>query len=135
MPYKVALTSSDGKRIDQHFGHTESFCIILVDEQTGTWAEEEPRTLPDSCGTVCPQGADAGVPESGGCLGRSDERLNAVIRLLSDCRYLLTARIGKKPHTLLQRAGIIALESPADVFTALVKLNAYHRKYESIKRK
>ncbi|MDR0730889.1 MAG: hypothetical protein LBF63_04415 [Treponema sp.] len=130
MLYNIALTSSDGKQVDFHFGHAEFFYIIQVEESTGAWQSVEQRDLPAAlCGDT---ESDCGA--RGGCSGHNDERLNRVIRILSDCRYLLTSRIGKKPHAFLQRAGITALESPEDLSLAISKLNAYHIKYGGINR-
>jgi hypothetical protein len=126
MSYKIALTSSDGKQADLHFGHTGVFHILQVDEETGNWEPLEQRFLPGE--------TEAAPDESHGCLGHNDERLNSVIALLSDCRYLLTARIGKKPHTLLQRSGITALECQEDLSGALTKLHLYHLKYTGINK-
>jgi predicted Fe-Mo cluster-binding NifX family protein len=130
MPYRIALTSSDGNRIDLHFGHTDLFHILQVNEETGVWKALEWRSLPEEIRE------DAGPDHGGGggCSGHHDERLNRVISLLSDCRYLLTFRIGKKPHAFLQRAGITALESPPDISTAVSKLNAYHLKYGNVNK-
>jgi predicted Fe-Mo cluster-binding NifX family protein len=134
MSYKIALTSSDGKTIDTHFGQARTFRILEVDEASGAWEFEEFRTLPpESCQAVsgCAQAGGGACGERApvsGC-GHQDGRLRQVAGLLSDCRYVLSARIGKKPHMALQRAGITALESPADISFALSKLHAYHVKY------
>jgi predicted Fe-Mo cluster-binding NifX family protein len=130
MLYNIALTSSDGKQVDLHFGHAVFFHIIQVDERTGLWKAVEQRDLPETtCGDT---GFDCGA--RGGCSGHNDERLNRVIGVLSDCRYLLTSRIGKKPHAVLQRAGITALESPPDIGEAVSRLNKYHLKYGNINK-
>jgi predicted Fe-Mo cluster-binding NifX family protein len=128
MSFKVALSSSNGKETDLHFGNTEIFYILSVDEQSGAWELSEQRPVPQ--GTGC----RGSVPEgnSDGCLGHNDERLNAVIRLLNDCSYVLTARIGRKPHMFLKRAGITALEAPVDIAEAISKLTVYHRRYSRV---
>ena len=33
--YKVAVATSDGKTVDSHFGHVQSFLIFEVDEESG----------------------------------------------------------------------------------------------------
>ncbi|MDR3122943.1 MAG: hypothetical protein LBU16_04095 [Treponema sp.] len=130
MPYRIAITSSDGKQIDLHFGHADSFYVIQVDEETGAWEPVGRRDLPEAV----PEGAEPDCGGRGGCSGHNDERLNRVIGILPDCRYLLTFRIGKKPHAFLQRAGITALESPGDLSLAIPKLTAYHIKYGRINK-
>ncbi|MDR1100507.1 MAG: hypothetical protein LBL28_08515, partial [Treponema sp.] len=82
MSYRIALASSNGKQVDLHFGHTGSFYIIEVDAETGAWALVEQRDLPEAVAGPAPGG-------QGGCSGHNDERLNRVIGILPDCRYLL----------------------------------------------
>ncbi|MDR0721380.1 MAG: hypothetical protein LBF75_01125 [Treponema sp.] len=147
MPYKIALTSSDGIAIDKHFGETETFLIFDVDD-TGSGKFNELRALlPESpiiiSGRESPT-VRSGCAEAagGGCGGGSsvhgcghrDVRMKQVAGLLSDCRYILTARIGKKPYMFLQREGITALESPADIPYAISKLHAYHVRFGRINR-
>jgi predicted Fe-Mo cluster-binding NifX family protein len=139
MPYKIALTSSDGKTVDTHFGQAQTFRILEVNDITGAWEFEEFRTLPpESCEVIsgCARagGGDCGAGAAVSGCGHQDLRMRHVAGLLSDCRYVLTARIGKKPHILLQRAGITALESPADIRFAVSKLHAYHQKYAHINK-
>jgi predicted Fe-Mo cluster-binding NifX family protein len=128
MSYRIALASSDGKQVDLHFGYADFFYIIQVDEKTGLWNSIEQRSLPEAPR----EGVEPG--RQGGCSGHNDERLNRVINILPDCRYLLTRRIGKKPHAFLQRCGITALESPFDINEAVAKLNNYHLKYGNINK-
>jgi predicted Fe-Mo cluster-binding NifX family protein len=140
MPYKIALTSADGKSVDLHFGHTDTFQILQVDESSGSWEILEQRSIagPEDgaaakadCGSSCGTGA----PVSGcGGHGHNDTRLEAVIALLHDCRYLLTSRIGPKPSETLRCAGITALEAPADLELAVSKLHVYHLKYAALKK-
>jgi predicted Fe-Mo cluster-binding NifX family protein len=128
MPYRIALTSSDGKFVDLHFGHAEKFSILSVDEQTGKWELLEQRLLDQADTISCPASG------SGACHGHNDERLNLVIKTISDCQYVLTSKIGPKPQEILKRAGITALESPADINFAVSKLHVYHLKYADINR-
>jgi predicted Fe-Mo cluster-binding NifX family protein len=125
MSYKIALTSSNGRQIDLHFGHTDEFQIIHVDDISGIWEILEPRKL------IIKELVTGGNCSGDGCTGHghNDVRLNAVIQILSDCRYILTARIGPKPQAVLQQAGITVLESPENIAIAIPKLHAYHLKY------
>jgi predicted Fe-Mo cluster-binding NifX family protein len=151
--YKIALTSSDGEHIDLHFGSADGFYILQVDEETGTWEFLDPRKLPhdsnailadvpaaaDSCGVQasgagCGGGGGCGASSPGSGCGHQDGRIQSVIDTLSDCRYIFTARIGKKPFTSLQRAGITALETQYDIPFAVSKLHAYHTKFGNINR-
>ncbi|MDR1277883.1 MAG: hypothetical protein LBK02_03955 [Treponema sp.] len=134
MPYNIAVTSSDGERVDLHFGHAGLFYILEVDEKTGAFTvldkKEAPRALTDT--------AEQNAGNCGGCGGSRHEnmmaRINAIIETIASCAYLLTARIGPKPAELLRRAGISALESPREINEAVAKLNKYHLKYGNINK-
>jgi predicted Fe-Mo cluster-binding NifX family protein len=135
MPYKIALTSTDGKTIDLHFGHTDSFKILQVDENSGAWEYIEDRTIkePES---ACAIADSNSCGEESGCGGHGHnmDRLNAVIECISGCSYVLTSRIGPKPSEVLKRAGITALEAPADLSIAVQKLHAYHLRYSQLNK-
>jgi predicted Fe-Mo cluster-binding NifX family protein len=127
MSYKIALTSSNGADIDQHFGHTRHFTILQVDEDSGAWELLEYRDLRPQ-DAACPDAGSA----CGGCgsgHGHQDGRLQAVVETLAGCVYILTAKIGPKPQAVLKQAGITALESPADLSRAVQKLNVYHKRF------
>jgi predicted Fe-Mo cluster-binding NifX family protein len=134
MPYKIALTSSDEETVDRHFGQTDKFQILEVHEDTGAWNFLELRKLDPEKETSC-QAEGAGCGQGTGCgagHGHLAARLDSVIKIIFDCKYLLTLKIGPKPHEVLKRAGITALESPADLSLAISKLNSYHLKYAEI---
>jgi predicted Fe-Mo cluster-binding NifX family protein len=128
VPYKIALTSSDGEHIDLHFGHTSHFYILQVDDTDGSWELLEKRELQDE-GPVDPAVGTSSCGGGCGGQGHNAQRLQRVINILGDCRYLLTARIGPKPQSVLKRAGIAALEAPADVGFAVSKVHVYNAKY------
>lgn len=120
MTYRIAVTSSDGEQIDQHFGQASQFNIIEVDEQKNTWEKIETRSAV--------LGKDIVVIGGTSCAGRRHDSIEEVINLLADCKYLLTGKIGKHPYSALQRAGITALESSFHIQLAVEKLNQYHKK-------
>jgi nitrogen fixation protein NifB len=127
MPYKIALTSSNSASIDLHFGHTRRFNILEVHESSGDWKLLEQRDLRPEDPQSCPSAGSS----CGGCgsgQGRQDGRLQSVIEALSDCTYILTAKIGPKPQAVLKQAGITVLESPPGISGAVRQLNAYHQR-------
>ena len=127
MSYKIALTSSNSSAIDLHFGHTREFDILEVYENSGEWKLLEQRNLqPESPRDCSPAGSSCGGCGSG--QGRQDGRLQSVIETLSDCTYILTAKIGPKPQAVLKQAGITVLESPPGISGAMRRLNAYHQR-------
>jgi predicted Fe-Mo cluster-binding NifX family protein len=132
MPYNIAVTSSDGKQVDIHFGHADFFHILQIDEKSGDWKILEKKEF--SFVSPCSQGEDCNA----GCGGNKHEnmmaKINTVTTLLAGCKYLLTAKIGPKPSDLLKHAGITALESPPDIGEAVSRLNKYHLKYGNINK-
>jgi predicted Fe-Mo cluster-binding NifX family protein len=132
MPYNIAITSSDGKQVDLHFGHTDAFYILRIDEETGNWGNLEKKELPPSA--ACSEGEGCNTCFGGNRHENMMARIKTVTEILAGCTYLLTAKIGPKPAELLKRAGITSLESPPDISTAVSKLNAYHLKYGNINK-
>lgn len=75
---RVAIVSSDGKVINQHFGKAARFLIFEIGGGKPQFIEER-KNIP-----VC------GSAET----GHADEALNRTISLISDCEAVLCARIG-----------------------------------------
>lgn len=100
---KVAVVSSDGKVINQHFGKASHFYIFEVGG--GKIQFLEVRESTPLCGS-----ADYGNP---------DEVLNKTISLISDCGALLCSRIGSRPQEELRKKGIKPVEAPYLIDEAL----------------
>lgn len=129
MSYNVAVTSSDGARVDRHFNSAEQFTVLCVDEQSGEVLEETTRRLPHFQSPVSDD-TDCGV--HGGC--HFQKRFAQIAALLSDCRYLLTLKIGKQPYAVLRARGIDALEVDSDIPEAVRALHRYYLRYHKIAR-
>lgn len=100
---KVAVISSDGKVINQHFGRASRFLIFEVN--CGEIRFIEAREIMPLCGS-----AD---------YGNSDEVLSKTISLITDCETLLCARIGRRPKEELRKKGIKPIEAPYFIHEAL----------------
>lgn len=98
MSYKAAICTSDGSKIDLHFGQTRRFLIAQVDDDA-SWQEIAWRDAPER---------QAGQEH---CM----EWFDAVAHLLEDVDYVWCAKIGPKPHRSLSAAGIAPLETPEDI--------------------
>ena len=109
MTYRAAVCTSDGRAVDLHFGETQRFLIVEVDERDGSWTEFEYREAPSRAGRT----------------GHDEEWLRAMAQLLSDVAYVWTSRIGPKPHRALLAAGISALEVPTDIAGTVKALGTY----------
>jgi predicted Fe-Mo cluster-binding NifX family protein len=114
MPYKIAITSTDGQTVDAHFGRADCFYIYDVDD-SGAYSQTGLRSVQP-------------LPEIQGGCRHNEQGIKPLINALSDCRYILTAQIGKRPQMLLNRSGITALESPSELSEAIGKLHKYHIK-------
>ncbi|MBI3584734.1 MAG: dinitrogenase iron-molybdenum cofactor biosynthesis protein [Nitrospinae bacterium] len=88
---KVAVASSDGRIINQHFGHAERFLIFDADESGVNLVEE--RRVEKYC---------SGDPEH----LYDPERTEMIFDALKDCSILLVSRIGTIPEKELEKKGI-----------------------------
>ena len=98
MKVRAAITSSNGKTVDLHFGRCSDFRIVEIDSDSGEWSITEERRVEQTCHDFAHQ----------------EEHVKDVVRLLSDCSFLLTYRIGMYPYSLFQRGGITCLETPTE---------------------
>lgn len=107
---KVAIVSTDGKVINQHFGKASRFFIFDVDDCGKIQFLEVRETIP-VCGS-----AD---------YGHADEVLSRTISLISDCEALLCSRIGSKPQEELRKKGIKPVEAPYFIDEALENVSNF----------
>jgi predicted Fe-Mo cluster-binding NifX family protein len=112
----VAVTSTDGKNIDQHFGKAERFMIYDV-------GEGEPRLVREVkaaayCGwsaqlqtVATPEQFESVVSQMQECAdatpshGMMPDKLAAIARDLGSCRVIATAMIGPAPQEEMERLG------------------------------
>ena len=124
MAYKIAIGTSDGKSVNLHFGEIESVSVYEVNESDGSYSFLEERKITrapekEECESGCSCGSNFAVKVS---------------QTISDCTYFLVAKIGPKPHRLLQENKVNCLEAPFEIEEAVSKLNDYyisHKKRES----
>ena len=106
MSFKVAVASSDGKFINQHFGRSRQFLVFAVNETDESFTFQELLTTEAVC---------AGQHHD-------ENQLAALANLLSGCHFVLATRIGPGAERLLAEKGIRALEYTAFIEDALKKL-------------
>ncbi len=87
----IAVASSQGKEVDQHFGKTDTFYIYLLDEK-GVALEEQRRVIPLSTG-------DTNHPFD-------PERFTTLYTKLADCKRVYCTKIGERPQQELAKKGI-----------------------------
>ncbi|WP_425806186.1 NifB/NifX family molybdenum-iron cluster-binding protein [Desulfitobacterium sp. Sab5] len=86
----VAITSKEGKLIDQHFGHAEFFTIYQA--KKGSIKLLEQRAVSKYC---------FGSYEC----GEQENRMDVILKALDDCDVILTLRIGYHPQKILEAKG------------------------------
>ena len=106
--YKIAITSSDGKVVNQHFGRATDFYIVEIAPEEKLKALEK-RTFPPVC--------DGGT--------HKEENLERTVKALADCKYLLTAKAGDGAKKFLEREGIEVYEIPDVISDAVDRMLRY----------
>ncbi|MZP29851.1 dinitrogenase iron-molybdenum cofactor biosynthesis protein [Heliobacterium undosum] len=104
MAIKVAVASSDGKIVNQHFGHARRFLIFEVDEQGYRFIEDRPVVPHCAC--------DGGPPPA----------LKTAVESLSDCQAVLVTMIGYGPQEKLASQGVRCIISHDIISDALMGL-------------
>ncbi len=109
MSYKIAVASTDGKVINQHFGRTKKFYIIHVEDSREYHYIETRETAP-------------------ACQGGSHEEdlLARNAELLSDCKYVLVSQIGPGAEYALSKKGVTAFVITHYIDEAVKRLIQYH---------
>jgi len=81
MTHRVAITTRDGKVVQEHFGHARHFHIVDLGE--GGYRYVETREIEPRCQGAFPDE----TPHDG-------SRFAPVVELLADCEAVVTAQIG-----------------------------------------
>jgi nitrogen fixation protein NifX len=109
MTFRVAVASSDGKVINQHFGRAGQFLIFDLSENGYDFYELR-KTAP-----VC------GSEET------HDDLLQLTVNCLADCQVVLVSRVGPGAEEALRQSGIRVFAIPGLIQPVLLKLNKYLR--------
>lgn len=107
MAYKVAVASSDGKVINQHFGRCKIFIIFEITDNDEWLFLENRHNLPP-CGSE----------------DHSEDAMQRTIDLVSDCSIVLVSKIGPAATQKLNALNIKAYMLPVLIPDALDKLIA-----------
>lgn len=108
MKFRVAVVSSDGIVINQHFGRAEKFMIYDVKHDHNIIFLEE-RFFEPLC--------QAGFHDAG--------KMTEIITGLADCKYVLASRIGQGVANALEVEGISPMELPGIIQESIQRLIAY----------
>jgi len=109
MKYKVAIASTDGVTVNQHYGKADYFYIALADSESKTFEYIEKRAV---------------IPI---CKGRQhdDNALLESALKLKDCQYVLAGQIGYLAEIVLIQEGLGVFELPGKVEESLNRLFTY----------
>lgn len=108
MTLRIAIATTDGIYINQHFGHCQRWTIAEA-EDDGSYRFMEQRN-PVVLDQV-----------------HNEEAFAAIVGLLSDCTAILTERVGPRVDAELQRAGLSVFSYPGRIDTAIPKLIKYFK--------
>lgn len=104
MQHRIAVASTDGKVINQHFGHADRYHILDISEAGHTFVET--RESPPVCG---PQ-------------GHSNQGFDGVIALLADCQGIFVSRIGPGASGYMKSKGVLVFEAPYPIENVISKI-------------
>lgn len=121
MSYKIAVASSDGKYVDTHFGHAESFLIYEVNEKDDSYELVEERQSFAACGAQTECNTDS-----------VDDPMDEAAKRLSDVQYLLVSRIGPHAIKALNRYQVTAFSIVLPIDEAIQKITAYRKRQRKI---
>lgn len=108
--YKIAVASSDGIVVNQHFGHAEKFLIYEV-KGNGNFDFIEIRTTEP----VCHYG------------NHEDGKLIENLQKIQDCKYLLVSKIGTGASILAQQLGVTPMELPDMIEKSIRKVISFEQ--------
>lgn len=116
--YKIAVASSDGIVVNQHFGRADKFYIYTVTDGVPEKSDEI-RTVQPVC-----HGGD-----------HNDEQLMENIRKFQDCKYILVSRIGMRAASQAEQLGITPMELPGMIDDSIKKLVSFEEINKLFERK
>ncbi|QIB67967.1 hypothetical protein Ami103574_00980 [Aminipila butyrica] len=94
MNNKIAIASTDGKVVNEHFGRAQHFHIFEIGK--GGYRHLESRTVSACCHSQ----------------GHNHEAFDKVAKALRDCRAIIVAKIGEGASTYLESKGFLVFEAP-----------------------
>jgi predicted Fe-Mo cluster-binding NifX family protein len=112
MSVRIAVATTDGKVVNEHFGRAGAFYILEIDSE-GYRLLETRETAP-----VCGGGS------------HNDSAMARRIDLLSDCKAVLVSKAGPDAKRALALAGVSLFEIGMFIDEAMDKLRVYYNKSE-----
>lgn len=107
--YKVAIASTDGETVNQHYGRAAKFYIYSINDEIGYDMIEERYVEP-----VCQDGS------------HEISKMKQSVLNFIDCRYIVVSRLGSAAGAALSEAGITAMELPGTIDDAILRVWKYN---------
>lgn len=108
--YKIAVASSDGIVVNQHFGHSDKF-LIFEAEDSGSYRFIETRNVKPVCNFE----------------NHDDGQLTENLRKIQDCKYLLVSKIGISASVQAEKFGIAPMELPDMIEDSIRKVISFEQ--------
>ncbi len=105
---RVAIASSDGRIVDEHFGSTLQFVIVETNGHVTRFLETRANAPPCGDGRHAPG------------------QLEQSVALLADCNVLLAVRAGPPAVALLERQGTSVIQGSTSIADALLRLPTHN---------
>jgi predicted Fe-Mo cluster-binding NifX family protein len=105
---RIAITSSNGKKVDTHFGKANKFYVYELENSLPKYIEERDTF------NYCP-GTENHTFDS--------QRLEKIYKLIEDCQILCTVKIGEIPALKLLEKGINIVESEGELSDIFQNIN------------
>jgi nitrogen fixation protein NifX len=112
MEYKIAVGSTDGKVVNEHFGRCRRYLVFNIDEAAGSCEFEGFRVVKPACADGEHEEAD----------------FDAIFDALSDCRFVLVSRIGPTADRYMRAKGLVVLENGGFIEDSITKIIKYFKK-------
>jgi len=116
MSHIIAVSTTDGKTIHRHFGRTEKFRIVSIDENGYTGIET--REVEPCCNNF----------------QHHESAFDKVLQILHDCEAVIVGKIGPGAYNYLTFKGMRVLEAPGFVDDVLTSLCKNQDRFFTIKR-
>lgn len=104
MTYRLAFASFDGKNVDEHFGKAKYFKIIEINDKESKYIE-----------TRINENAE-------GKCGHDEGYIEDLISVISDCRGVFVAKMGKRAASVLRLSNIQGFEMPYGIDEIIEKI-------------
>ena len=143
MSIKIAVGSSNGNIIDQHFGSGTKFYIfdlleggdfkLIEAREVQTEVIDFSQTSCSSNGNAqCDSESNSGCGSGCNSGGHDESALYKKINLILDCQAVLVNQVGKGAEKLLLKNGISAFEAKGSIEKAFLKLFIYYKRTKQL---